>query len=342
MTEKFEPQVPRDFKNNAYREFLRNRRFFETFVRHFVELGRLRKVLSFSEAELLEETALSERLHKSHRDLSWQVPAKTEKALFVFLIEHQTGVQHTIAARLLFYATSFWQKHLLEAGKERERRDFKFPLLFPIVFYTGPGPWKAPIDFADLLFGIEYLPERFVKFKYILVDLLRLPAEDLLEMDLLVGPVLVMGQLISQGHYEGDLFARALARLSQIQDKEELAWLKGILYHSLLAAGLSEEAEAILKAMARKEVRDMTDFSRLGEVIKKTGWEEGRAVGLKEGMEKGRLEGEAEVLLRQLERKFGPVGPEIRKRLSEATPEKLLTWAERILTAEKIEEVFGN
>jgi hypothetical protein len=46
------------------------------------------------------------------------------------------------------------------------------------------------------------------------------------------------------------------------------------------------------------------------------------------------------VLLRLLERKFGPTSAKLRQRIQEADAETLLNWSERILTAETPEAVF--
>ena len=74
----------------------------------------------------------------------------------------------------------------------------------------------------------------------------------------------------------------------------------------------------------------------------KRGIEEGLERGLEKGLEQGIEKGEAEVLLRQLERKFGEVPPEYRQRIAEADSDQLLAWAERILTAESVDDVFGR
>ena len=53
-------------------------------------------------------------------------------------------------------------------------------------------------------------------------------------------------------------------------------------------------------------------------------------------------EGEAALLIRLLERKFGPLAPEHRARIDAADAETLLVWGERILTAETIEAVLAD
>ncbi len=57
-------------------------------------------------------------------------------------------------------------------------------------------------------------------------------------------------------------------------------------------------------------------------------------------MEEGIAKGEAGVLLRLIERKFGEVTDETRQRIKDADSPQVLLWAERILTAETIEELF--
>lgn len=58
------------------------------------------------------------------------------------------------------------------------------------------------------------------------------------------------------------------------------------------------------------------------------------------GLEKGRIEGEAKVLLRLLERRFGPLPDWVQERVSGATLIQLEGWAERVLDAGCLEEVF--
>ncbi|WP_200250058.1 Rpn family recombination-promoting nuclease/putative transposase [Lamprobacter modestohalophilus] len=52
------------------------------------------------------------------------------------------------------------------------------------------------------------------------------------------------------------------------------------------------------------------------------------------------LQGEAEILLRLMERTFGPTDARLRQQIQEADAETLLAWSERILTAETPEAVF--
>jgi flagellar biosynthesis/type III secretory pathway protein FliH len=61
-----------------------------------------------------------------------------------------------------------------------------------------------------------------------------------------------------------------------------------------------------------------------------------------EGREEGRQEGEALVVLRLLRLKFGPLAPEIEERVRSADADRLLEWSERILTAERVQDLFRD
>ena len=66
-----------------------------------------------------------------------------------------------------------------------------------------------------------------------------------------------------------------------------------------------------------------------------------RVEGMERGMEQGRVEGERAVLERQLKRRFGLLPPAAAERLGGASADDLETWAENVLDAETLSDVFG-
>ncbi len=67
--------------------------------------------------------------------------------------------------------------------------------------------------------------------------------------------------------------------------------------------------------------------------------EQGREQGHAQGFDQGRQHGEAAVLLRQIERKFGPPSEAIAQRIRCADADTLLDWSERILSASSVDAV---
>jgi hypothetical protein len=70
------------------------------------------------------------------------------------------------------------------------------------------------------------------------------------------------------------------------------------------------------------------------------GMERGRVEGRADGMEQGRVEGERAVLERLLRRRFGPLPAAAAERLGRASAGDLETWAENVLDAERLGDVF--
>ncbi|MCY3819348.1 MAG: DUF4351 domain-containing protein [Gammaproteobacteria bacterium] len=61
-----------------------------------------------------------------------------------------------------------------------------------------------------------------------------------------------------------------------------------------------------------------------------------------EGMQQGRVEGERAVVERLLRRRFGLLSPEVTERLSEASTGELETWADNVLDAGTLDDVFDS
>ena len=73
----------------------------------------------------------------------------------------------------------------------------------------------------------------------------------------------------------------------------------------------------------------------------KRGMEQGMERGMEQGIEQGRVEGERAVLERLLVRRFGRLPAATAERLGRASGADLAAWAENVLDAETLGEVFG-
>ena len=62
--------------------------------------------------------------------------------------------------------------------------------------------------------------------------------------------------------------------------------------------------------------------------------------GIQQGMQQGIQQGEVFILKRQLRRRFGELPLALEQRLNEASISELESWAEHILSANTLDEVF--
>ena len=69
--------------------------------------------------------------------------------------------------------------------------------------------------------------------------------------------------------------------------------------------------------------------------------DEARQQGMQQGMRQGRVEGERAVLERQLRRRFGLLSSDVTEKLVRATAADIEIWAENVLDAETLDDVFN-
>ena len=72
------------------------------------------------------------------------------------------------------------------------------------------------------------------------------------------------------------------------------------------------------------------------------GLSQGIERGLSQGISQGRVEGERALLRRQLRRRFGSLSPETVARVGRASVRDLECWAENVLDAGTLDEVFES
>ncbi len=97
-----------------------------------------------------------------------------------------------------------------------------------------------------------------------------------------------------------------------------------------------------LKGIRLPEIEELEEIETMLAEKEPTWTEMWERQGLEKGLEQGRREGESTILLRQLEGRFGPLDDHTRSRVAAADSQRLLEWGDRILTAERLENVFGD
>ncbi len=295
--------------------------------------------LDFETLELVSGSFVSETFQRRDNDVVWRVKFRGRWLYVYLLLEFQSTVDRLMALRLMVYVGLLYQQ--LVAEKKVAPREALPPVL-PIVLYNGKGPWRAPLDVADL---IAECPDELAAYRpsmrYFLLEEHAQDPDELAEMTNLAAVVFRLEKCKTPE----DLRQAGATLRDWCNDPvhRDSAWrvLRWVLHSIKRRSGgeeLSEELAEIRDCEAMLEER-IKEWEK--ELIEK-GLQEGIKQGIEKGRKQGIEEGEAEVLLWQLERKFGEVPPEYRQRLENANSDQLLMWAERILTAESLADVFAE
>jgi hypothetical protein len=152
--------------------------------------------------------------------------------------------------------------------------------------------------------------------------------------------LVALAQLQAMVHQAGP--ARKFAKLRLIRflyardytREQILAWFRVLDWILRLPEDLELKFREELIAFEEEEhMPYVTSVERIG--IQK-GLEQGR----QEGRQVGRKEGEAAILLRLIALKFGPPSEHVHERIEAADADTLLDWSTRILTAERVDDIF--
>jgi len=173
----------REHKDISWREILSERNFLRQFIREFLpDLSQVMEEVKWEKARRETETFTSGTFGRLVPDLVWRLPLASEEECFLFLlIEHQTSSPRYMAYKILLYMTAILERAVRQLGLLRPgKRKFRLPGIVPVVFYLGPGRWKAPQRLSKLMVEGPH-PKDFLEARYLLVDLSELEEEALVK-----------------------------------------------------------------------------------------------------------------------------------------------------------------
>ena len=333
--------------DGSYKHLFSYPEMVESLIRDFVPEDWVRE-LNFSSLERCNGSYVSDDLRERHDDVVWRIRFKGSWCYVYLLIEFQSSVDPWMALRVMTYIGLLYQD-LIKAG-EVGGGD-KLPPVFPVVLYNGEPRWTACLEMAELIAPMPVGLARYrPSLRYFLVDEGTVPEAEL-------APDSLVAELVRMERSAGpeDLRA-ALARLKNRLSERRYqglrrafaVWIRRVLLHRLVprepVAELNELEE--VEAMLAERVVEWTEkWKREGLLEgRKEGRKEGRLEGRNEGRDEGRVEGRSAILNRLLAKRFGVdiFDPRMQERLRTATPEQLDLWAERILDAKTIDDVFAE
>ena len=283
-------------------------------------------------------TFVDERLSRHHTDVLFRTTIDGRRDAYVYvLMEHQRTPDPLMAFRMLSYQVQIWKRHLDDAAAHG-RSPRLLPVIVPVVIYQGGRrKWNSPTDLADLL-DIDsafagHLGGLLPHARYLLDDLTRV-GDELMRARPLTPVARIV--LVSLGKAPGDddattWLADWLPDLSALLDDPTRQQFVALLQYIGLVSDTPPERLVEFAARLGPEAEEaaMTTAEQLIE--------RGRV----EGLEKGRVEGQADLLLRMLGSRFGAVDEGVRDRIRDATVDDIDRWSDRLVRGASIEEIFA-
>ena len=253
-----------------------------------------------------------------------------DEYFYVYLhLEHQSWPRALMALNMVVY------KLLAIQGLARVDDDFKvgdkLPVILSVVFYSGEAAWNVSTSLLEMFRPLVDMPEGLDIWSYLVIDAQRLDLEELIGSD---SPLLGLFRL-EQLSDVGDLDQVAADLQATLgPDDEGLAKAFVTFINEAVLPKLTTKGSPRLRIDDLQEMPTMIT-QRIERITQ--GWlNEGKKEGKKEGIRIGELA----VLRRLLERKFGELPAAAVGRLERADVDLLLVWSDRVLTAEKLDDIF--
>ena len=276
---------------------------------------------------------VSDRLKKRSGDIAWLIPYRRgpgqppqpRDLCVLLLLEHQSTSDATMSLRAAVYTGLAYQSLL-------RNQDIEPPLppVLPVVLYSGDRPWRASRDMSGLVAAVpgDLRPYQ-LQMRYLLIEERSLLRASGLPDTNLAALLFRMGS-----HRDIEQWRALLHTVMQATQGPEFKELKRSITAWLLLmaqsnAGLSEA----LPVVNSLEELDMMISEKPG--IWAQQWK-------LEGKQEGIREGQADLLLRLIERRFGAVPDAVTQRIHDADESALTLWSLNVLDAATLEDVFSD
>jgi predicted transposase/invertase (TIGR01784 family) len=292
----------------------------------------------------LEKHSFIDDVYKStEADVVYSIKQGENTGYFYLLCENQSEVDKMIAFRLLVSKVRLMEQH------HKQNPHSPLPLVYSMVVYTGEKLWDAPMDIVDLMAEPKALAQQVFSEPYQLIDVQRMSDDEIRQRSWsgLVEFALKYRRARKRSDY---FFEIVLPWLDKKTQEDGFNLCKIVLTYTLDDLDTDYDAERFKQKVTQYLTSELRgEAMTLAQQFREQGIQEGIQQGIQQTMTlaqqfraEGVQKGESVLLLRQLQCKFGSIPDRYRQKTLEASEETLLTWGERLVEAQTLEEIFAE
>jgi len=244
--------------DKGYKQLLSNKKTFLELIRTFVREDWVSDI-NENDLILVDKSYILQDFSEKEADIVYRLKTREGDVIFYVLLELQSTVDYPMPFRLLLYQAEIWRDIYNNTPKdERERRDFRLPVIIPAVLYNGANIWTARLDFKEILAGYRKFEKHTLNFRYILFDVNRYSEEELYKTANLVSGIFVLDQTMDHRELTKRLrkLIDVLKRLTPEEFQQIMTWLKNVIKPKM-PEHLQKEVDRIMDASNPMEVEIM-------------------------------------------------------------------------------------
>ena len=225
---------------------LKNEKEMAQFINQFLEPNRK---INSNNLEKYKKSYINKKYKNKEADLVYKL--KSDDVFF--LIEHQSKLDYSMPYRILNYCIDIMQEW---SRNKRNEINILYPIIVPIIIYTGERVWKIPKNFKDKQIS-NYVFENYkIDLQYNLIDINKLTTSFLLQQKTMFG----YGIIIEKSKNKDELRHNINLIIDDIKTKEQLELLREIiiyLFNGSIEKQVKEEILNKIEIKIEKEEESM-------------------------------------------------------------------------------------
>lgn len=266
-------------------------------------LSRKREMIHFlNEFLALKQIIKPEQLIQCHTDfVTKQYKAKHSNLIYqlkqkpvYFLVEHESIIDQDMPLRIWEYVGEIMRKQSI-VQKTYLRKDKVYPVVVPIVIYTGFQKWNVKTNFAQSQYQSRNYDNYEVEYNLIAVQDYTL--EELLEKRTLFASIMIIEKC-----REVEELNRQINKIVEIiDDPKDWEALAQIITNIIVFRRGQEKTNQLLEKIKRKEELDMSPVTKMLFDLEYKNWKKGMKQGIKEGIKEGIKDGRMKTIKNMLQ-----------------------------------------
>lgn len=248
--EEYQTEKTHQYHDKVFKDILDNKKEFVNFIKRYTEYKTVD--LKETNIEKYNRKFVTANFLVKESDIIYKVKGRN---VFI-IVEHQSTIDYKMAERIHEYCMEL----IRNLRKESKTLNKLYPLICPIVLYTGKRKWDAPRTISEVQERYDGMKPLDYP-KYNLIDINNYPKEELLKENTAIAKAMLFEKLETKEEMKEILEILAKKELTTGEEK----YLQIILSYSNDVRKKLNKEEIIKykEILNRKGEVNMTNFERL-------------------------------------------------------------------------------
>lgn len=265
--------------DKMFRNILCDKKEITLFLNQFLKIKK-----TLNEKDIIQ--CKTDYITRNYKSRQADIVYKLKNEPIYFLIEHQSSVDYEMPKRIFEYV---WKITKTEIELQKiYKKQIIYPIIIPIVIYTGTKKWNAKTNFAEKQIKNDEFKNYKINLKYKLISIQSYTNEELLKNKNLISIIMLIEKCNTTLKLEEQM-NKIITIITNEDDKEKLEEILVNIIEPII--GKNKVKQLLKKLYNRKEESDMSPLQKMLFEMKMKASNEGKLQGINEGKLQGINEG---------------------------------------------------